>query len=146
MPCPPCVYGKGRPSPARTGPAPRVGPRDCPQDSRYIAPCPAAPASLPATVLVPPAPDYPSRTSPDRPPTLGHRPLISLPLPATRNSIGSPTTPIRFACVDRLCHLCTSPRPTGLAPRRLASTPHFKVQLPFEAFPLFVSTAVGQRR
>ena len=92
---------------ACTGPAPKVGPQDCPQDSRYSASCPAAPASLPATGLVPPAPHYPSRTSPDRPSTLGHRPFIRLPLPATRNSIGSPTTPIRFACVDRPCHLRT---------------------------------------
>ena len=29
--------------------------------------------------------------------------------------------------------------PPGIAPRRLASTPHFKVQLLFEAFPLLVS-------
>ena len=34
-------------------------------------------------------------------------------------------------------------RPTGLAPGRLASPPHFKVQLLFEEFPLLVSTAVS---
>ena len=119
VPCPPCIHGKGRPSLARTEPTPKAGPRDCPQDSRYKAPCPAAPASLPTTELVPPTPAYPSRTSPDRPPTLGHRPFIGLPLPTTRNSIGSPKTPIWSACVDRPCHL----RTISLASTDRARTP-----------------------